>query len=157
MILQNVSLVNMVLTITVTLFVCISLTQATDGAVMAVRLVPSTNDGTANGDGDLVEIMSQKNKSILYDDNPDRCYLCGKYKSDYVSIEEHHIFGGSCKRVSDRRGFVVHLCRECHHTRVHNSKDHSCMDYLHQKAQMIYEEHIGTREEFIKEFIRSYL
>lgn len=99
----------------------------------------------------------KENRSILVDDSLDRCYLCGKYKSEYVTIEEHHIFGGSCKWASDKRGFVVHLCRDCHHTRVHNSKDHSCMDYLHQRAQMIYEEHIGTREEFIQEFIRSYL
>ena len=31
------------------------------------------------------------------------------------------------------------------------------MNYLHVKGQMIYEEKIGSREEFIKEFIRSYL
>ena len=31
------------------------------------------------------------------------------------------------------------------------------MMYLHQKGQMVYEEKVGTREQFREEFIRSYL
>ena len=95
----------------------------------------------------------KKNKSILVGDELDKCYLCGRYGR----TEEHHIFGGPCRNASDKRGLLVHLCWTCHHTRVHNSLDHSTMDYLHAKGQMIYEERYGTREEFIKEFIRSYL
>ena len=93
------------------------------------------------------------NKSILIDDCLDRCYLCGAYGS----MEEHHIFGGPCRKASDKRGLVVHLCRTCHHTKVHNSKDHSEMEYLHRRGQMVYEAQIGTRMDFIREFIRSYL
>ena len=128
-----------------------SLTKDTEGAVIAVLNAPSTNPGVENGDGDLVEIISQKNKSILYDDSLDRCYICGAFGH----TDEHHIFGGSCRKTSDRLGLVVHLCRSCHRN-VHE-RDSQTMLYLHQKGQMIYEEHIGTREEFIKEFIRSYL
>ena len=29
--------------------------------------------------------------------------------------------------------------------------------YLHQRGQMIYEEQIGSRQDFIRKFIRSYL
>lgn len=124
---------------------------------MTETFVLSTNNGTENVDGDLGAIILRKNKSILTTDKLDQCFLCGRCKSDYVTIEEHHIFGGSCKKICDRYGLVVHLCSECHHTRVHNSKDHSQMDYLHQIGQKLYEKNIGTRDDFIREFIRSYL
>lgn len=94
----------------------------------------------------------RKNKSILADDSLDRCFVCGRYGR----MEEHHLFGGSCRRKSDSLGLVVHLCRYCH-AEVHDSKDHSLMGYLHHRGQTVYEEKIGTREEFIKDFIRSYL
>ena len=93
------------------------------------------------------------NNSIFDEDSVDKCFLCGKWGP----TEEHHIFGGPCRKISDRYGLVVHLCIDCHHTKVHNSKDHSCMEYLHQRGQMIYEERIGNRTAFIQDFIRSYL
>lgn len=124
---------------------------------MTALNVPNTKNGQVDTETDSEAIMSQKNKSILTTDKLGQCFLCGKYKSEYVTIEEHHIFGGSCKQTSDKYGLVVHLCSECHHTRVHNSKDHSQMDYLHQIGQKLYEKQIGTREQFREEFIRSYL
>ena len=93
----------------------------------------------------------KENKSIFFDDRLDRCYICGTYGR----IEEHHVFGGPCRKTSDRLGLVVHLCRSCHND-AHN-RTNNTMLYLHQKGQMIYEEKIGTREEFIETFIRSYL
>ena len=140
----------MVLMITATLFVCISLIRATEEAVMTVLSVPSMKNGMEDVDRDSGEIMS-KNKSILYDDSLDRCYLCGVYGH----TDEHHIFGGPCRKASDRLGLVVHLCRTCHRN-VHE-KNSNMMLYLHQKGQIVYEEHIGSRQEFIKEFIKSYL
>ena len=96
--------------------------------------------------------MARKNKSILKDDVLDQCYLCGCYAP---VIDEHHIFGGSSRKASDKRGLVVHLCRECH--RDLHDHEGAAMKYLHKKGQMAYEEKIGSRQEFIKEFIRSYL
>lgn len=93
----------------------------------------------------------KKNKSILDDDRLDKCYLCG----DQGWIEEHHIFGGSTRKASDKRGLVVHICRDCH--RYLHDKGGDMMNYLHTKGQMVYEEKIGTREQFREEFIRSYL
>ena len=93
-----------------------------------------------------------RNKSIFDDDNPDKCYLCGSYSS---IIDEHHVFGGPCRKTSDKYGLVVHLCRDCH--RYIHDKGGSSMNYLHVKGQMIYEEKIGSRTDFIREFIRSYL
>lgn len=150
MIRQNVSLVNTVRTITDMPFVCISLIQGIGEVVMTVLNVPSTKNGQEDADRDSGAIMS-KNKSILYDDKLDRCYICGAYGK----MDEHHIFGGPCRKASDRLGLVVHLCRSCH--RDLHDRNSDTMLYLHQKGQMIYEEHIGSRQEFIKEFIRSYL
>ena len=91
--------------------------------------------------------------SIFEDDSPDKCYICGKWGNTDV----HHVFSGPCRKTSDRYGFVVHLCRDCH-SLIHDSERGASMKlYLHQRGQMIYEERIGNRTAFIKEFIRSYL
>ena len=94
--------------------------------------------------------------SIFEDDEKGRCYLCGSYESAYNPIELHHVFGGPDRKVSDRLGLVVHLCRNCHDY-VHGKDGASTMNYLHTKGQMLYEEKIGTREQFRKEFRGSYL
>ena len=89
--------------------------------------------------------------SLIDGDEKDVCYLCGGLATD-----THHIFEGSGRRSrSDYRKLTVRLCRACH-SKVH---DTSCpeMDYLHRVGQRAYEAKIGTREEFIKEFVRSYL
>ena len=92
-------------------------------------------------------------KSILEDDSLDKCYLCGKWGR----LDEHHIFGGPCRKTSTRYGFVVHICRDCHSLIHDASEGIELRDYLRQKGQIVYEERIGSREQFIKEFIRSYL
>lgn len=93
------------------------------------------------------------NKSIFENDSLDKCYICGKWGR----VDEHHVFGGPCRKMSDRYGLVVHLCRECH-SLIHDSeKGKEMKTYLHQRGQMIYEERFGNRQAFIKEFIRSYL
>ena len=91
-------------------------------------------------------------KSILTDDKEDACYLCGT-ESEFLDV--HHIFGGSVRKTSDKYGLIVHLCRDCH--RFLHDKGGSMMYYLHKKGQMAYEEQIGSRQQFIEEFIRSYL
>lgn len=91
-------------------------------------------------------------KSIIPDDVENICYLCKRY-GDHLDV--HHIFEGTGRRkASDRHNLIVHLCRSCH-SRLHDKNEG--MDYLHRIGQQAYEEQIGTKEEFIKEFIRSYL
>ena len=91
------------------------------------------------------------NKSVFEGDSEDRCYICGAYGH----TDEHHVFGGPCRKTSDRYGLVVHLCRSCH-SQIHDQGGNTNL-YLHQRGQMIYEEHFGSRQDFIREFIRSYL
>ena len=91
-----------------------------------------------------------KVKSILSDDEEKICYLCGKYGD----MELHHIFGGSVRQTADKHGLVVHLCPSCH-KRLHDHGENKQL--LHEIGQQAYEDQIGTREQFIEEFIRSYL
>lgn len=91
-------------------------------------------------------------KSIISDDVENICYLCGIHSEH---LDEHHIFEGTGRRkVSDRRGLLVHICQSCHR-KIHEKHEHE--QELKEMGQRTYEELIGTREEFIKEFIRSYL
>ena len=86
---------------------------------------------------------------------PGTCYWCHRE----VPTHLHHIYFGHGKRpVSDRLGFVVYLCPECHEgtNGVHGKNGHGIDTTLKQLCQTVYEtEH--TREEFIQEIGRSYL
>lgn len=64
---------------------------------------------------------------------------------------------GPSRPISDRYGLVVHICRNCH-SLIHDSEKGKDMKLrLHQEGQKIYEQRIGNRRAFIREFIRSYL
>lgn len=96
----------------------------------------------------------KKNKSIVPGDVTFCCFNCGSYDT----IQEHHIYGGSVKHTADKLGLVVHLCLQCH-TLLHSSdpKGIELKQSLHRHGQRIYEEQIGSRQDFINDFIRSYL
>lgn len=91
-------------------------------------------------------------KSIISNDKEDICFWCGRWGS----MHTHHIFGGPDRKVSDRYRLVVHLCIFCH-DKVHGKDGELMMETLHRIGQETYEEQIGTREQFMSEFRRSYL
>jgi hypothetical protein len=83
----------------------------------------------------------------------DYCYLCGKYGP----VERHHVFQGAYRKRAEKYGFVVNLCHFCHNEPpmgVHHNKERRIA--LRQTCQHDYEQ-THTREDFIKEFGRSYL
>lgn len=82
-----------------------------------------------------------------------RCIICG---SPYV--QWHHCMGGNARRkISDKYGFVVPLCQE-HHTGKNGVHQNRELDLkLKRAAQAYYEEHYGTREDFIKEFGKGWI
>lgn len=73
-------------------------------------------------------------------------------------VHIHHIFGGPCRKNSERRGFIIPLIPELHNmgsSGIHFNRD---MDlYYKKEAQRYYESHYGTRKDFIKEFVKSRL
>lgn len=81
------------------------------------------------------------------------CYLCGIY----TPTEEHHIFGGGNRKASERNGFKVDLCRDCHNTPpfgIHHNRQ--AADRLKAECQAKYEEN-GTRAEFMALIGKNYL
>lgn len=90
--------------------------------------------------------------SVLTDDL-EHCYVTG---SNNVAI--HHVMNGPNRKLSEKYGFLIPLRPDWHNITpysVHMDKE---FDYqLKRKAQMYYEDHYGTRQDFIKEFGRSYL
>lgn len=96
--------------------------------------------------------MAKRLHSVFTEDM-DHCFFRG---TPYP--ERHHIFGGPNKARSEKYGFIIPLHRELHPNGAAATQEGRDLDILlKQMAQRYYEEHIGSREEFIKEFIRSYL
>lgn len=96
-------------------------------------------------------------KSIVQTDC-DKCFLCSK-NGLYDRLEKHHIFGAYNRRKSEEDGLFVFLCGDsCHRNGKHAAhRDKNIMDQLHKVGQKKWEEHYGTREEFMKRYGKNYL
>ena len=92
-------------------------------------------------------------KSIFTDDM-DHCIFTG---SDVV--ERHHVFGGFNRVRSEKYGFIAPLRPDLHPNGVFANPDRKdeIDEHLKRACQEWYEKNVGTREEFIAEFGRSYL
>lgn len=89
----------------------------------------------------------------VFTDDMDHCMFTG-----YAPVERHHIFGGANKKLSEKYGFIAPLRPDLHPNGVFAGKDAKEIDTkLKKMAQTYYEEHYGTREDFIKEFGKSCL
>ena len=92
-------------------------------------------------------------KSVLQKEK--KCYVCGTT----YNLHDHHIFFGTSNRKnSEKRGLKVWLCG--HHHNLSNESVHfnkQFDNHLKTMAQRYYEEHYGTREDFRREFGKSYL
>lgn len=85
-------------------------------------------------------------ESIMKNDKHNRCYMCRKEGR----MELHHIYFGKNRKISDKNGFVVHLCGKCHREEcgVHGKYGHLMDIYLKKLCQLTYEE-THTRAEFM--------
>lgn len=92
-------------------------------------------------------------KSVIRGNEKGVCYLCGRSGP----TEEHHIFGGPNRKLSERYGLKVYLCIPCHRTgkqSVHS--DRETMMHLKQAGQAAFEK-MHTRQEFMELFGKNYL
>lgn len=102
-------------------------------------------------------------KSIIAEDKENSCFICGSCDR----IEEHHIFGGPDRQVSEKYGLKVHLCNAHHHGTygVHGKNGKELQKYLHELGQITIEEKWvaegiawgDARDRFRREFRKSYL
>lgn len=79
-----------------------------------------------------------------------RCFICGRTGP----LDEHHCISGiSNRRVSEKFGLKIYLCRSCH--KLHdNSKFEK---EIKQFAQKEWEKRYGNTDDFIKIFGKSWL
>lgn len=94
----------------------------------------------------------KKLHSVLTDDLK-HCIITG---SPEVAI--HHVFNGASRSRSESYGFIVPLRPDWHNMTpysVHMNQEFD--ESLKRRAQEYYEAHIGTRQQFIAEFGKSYL
>ena len=80
------------------------------------------------------------------------CFVCCRY----ANTERHHLIGGTAKRrISDRYGLVVDLCRECHH-KAHADSNLYLMLHQYGERQWL-KQNNATMDDFIKVFGKNYL
>ena len=97
--------------------------------------------------------MAAKRLWSAFTDDLDHCIFTGSSQ-----VERHHIFGGSSRKASERYGYVVPLRPDLHPNGVFAGKRAKEIDiYLKQMAQRDFEKKHGTREDFRREFGKSYL
>lgn len=93
--------------------------------------------------------------SVIQDD----LSICYASKSTNVAI--HHIFPGNGRRkLCEKYGFIVALRPDYHNMSsysVHALPNYGLDLVLKQAAQKYFEEHYGSRSDFISKFGRSYL
>ena len=91
----------------------------------------------------------------VFTDDMDHCFFTG---TPYC--ERHHIFGSANRNLSEKYGFVIPLAPYLHNfapNSVHGNPNHGLDLELKKLAQKYYEEHVGSREDFIKEFGQSWM
>lgn len=95
-----------------------------------------------------------KRLNSAFTEDMNHCIFTG---SPYV--ERHHIFGAYNRTNSEKYGFVVPVRYDLHPNgaRVNPKYAKQIDTYLKENAQRYFEEHHGSREDFIQIFGRSYL
>ena len=90
-------------------------------------------------------------KSIIEKDG-DRCWCCGYTKG----LEEHHIFGGPNRWLSEKYGLKVHLCYTCHRSNRGAHFNADLRQQLHEAGQRAFVKQYPTlsfREIFGKNYL----
>lgn len=82
------------------------------------------------------------------------CYLCAV--RGYT--EEHHLFGGSNRKFSEKYGLKVFLCIYCHREgREAVHKNREIRGRVQAAGQRAFEKTYGSRTEFMRIFGRNYM
>ena len=99
-------------------------------------------------------------KSIMQDYEKHQCYLCMMLYGDEfpkLCTEEHHVFGGPNRSISEHYGIKVRLCLK-HHTvgpeAVHTNAGN--MDLLHKAGEKAFIRKYGYKE-YMQQIRKNYL
>ncbi len=91
----------------------------------------------------------ERKRFSVFTENLDSCIICGKPRQQL-----HEIFFGSYRQKAMELGFVIPLCEKCHR-KMH--LNHTWQEVWHIKGQMYFEEHLGTRQDFIQKFGQNWI
>lgn len=99
-------------------------------------------------------------KSIMQKKSDGECYLCRLLHDDYdrrENLEEHHVFGGANRHLSEKYGLKVYLCAEHHRTSKEAVHQNSAISLeLKQRAQKAFMDKYPYQD-FISVFGKNYL
>lgn len=93
--------------------------------------------------------------SIIQGDK-EHCFLCGG-NGGYWGLDEHHVYSGANRRLSEKYGLKVYLCHDkCHLNGVHKDirTARTIQAVVQRRAMQYYHWDI---EQFIKIFGKNYL
>lgn len=85
-------------------------------------------------------------------DAGETCVVCGG-----IYVQHHHVLYGVKRKKADAHGYIIPLCVDHHIGGNGIHKNRGMALYWMQLAQQHFEKHKGTREDFIREFGKSYL
>ncbi len=92
----------------------------------------------------------ERNRYSVFSNDTKKCYLCDStYKLTW-----HEIYAGKNRSNSMEDGFCLRMCLNCHRE---YQDDTNFNDFWHREAQLYFEEHYGTKEDFISRYRRNYL
>lgn len=92
----------------------------------------------------------ERNRKSAFTNDKDKCMFC---PSDY-KLTWHEIFAGRNRQNSMKYNLCLRMCLNCHELYQEN-KDFN--EFWHKQGQLYFEKNIGSREEFIGFFGKSYL
>lgn len=93
--------------------------------------------------------LLEKNRYSVFYESLSMCCNCGSM----YGITKHEIYEGRNRQNSMRYGFVLPLCVDCHRNL---QEDLSFNEKWKKRGQEYFEEHYGTREDFIGIFRMNY-
>ena len=102
---------------------------------------------TKDTDGNMKRLHS------IFTDDLTVCYFTGK-----PNPHVHHCFFGSARKHAEEDGFIIPLAPELHNMSdqgVHFNREFDLV--LKRQCQEYYEENIGTREQWISRYGKSFL
>ena len=89
-----------------------------------------------------------------------KCNVRSVIQSDFDDKTDgyviHHVFPGSRRKTSEKYGYLYKLIPDVHQM-IHDHPNKSLDLMLKREAQRHFESHYGNRDDFIREFGRSYL
>ena len=91
----------------------------------------------------------ERNRKSVFTNDLKHCIICGNKKDNL-----HEIFFGKNRLNSIKYNFVIPLCLKCHQE-MHINKE--WQEFWHIKGQLYWENFIGSRNDFIKVFRKSYI